>query len=546
MTVANNGIYRKIGTSGVGSWPRVADLPYSFIIASNAGAGAADAIQATTSVPVSKSALIWASIAEANTESPVTISFNGGAPMTIETNSGSNIAVGGFVAGMIVMGIVSGTIFRLISDQTSEALLAQVEAVVDGIEVGAFATADQGEKADWLPPPLTSLKGQVLAVRSDGSGYEPTGTPTGQFFAEDGARIVRQAERVFIGDAVENLGTNTGSQPDWLTQYLLSKGRTFAFQQVTQQAVLTTDDDYSANAFLAGGRTSTLGIPGNAIGVLGLAVNDNTTLQTGAYGGYFEGFQNTGALGPAYGTEVDIINFDDPIAIDPFTQNAKQTIGQQMASGAEFAGAESASAAYNIRNNGANFLRGIVVGNDAIAGTDGTTGRGAWALVATGHTEQTYSASGLMAWERGAEPGLNGDYFIESQGTGSVKVKRLKETDGNAWDSYTPSATPASGTFTTATATGRYRVRGKSVEFSASLSITTNGTAAGGINISLPFQAAAGVGYALAADERAASGVLCRASVAASGLTAQVFRYDNTYPGGNGAVIVISGVYQRV
>ncbi|PII38692.1 hypothetical protein T190_17065 [Sinorhizobium meliloti CCBAU 01290] len=38
-TVANNGIYRKIGASGVGSWTRVSDLPFSFIIASDAGAG---------------------------------------------------------------------------------------------------------------------------------------------------------------------------------------------------------------------------------------------------------------------------------------------------------------------------------------------------------------------------------------------------------------------------------------------------------------------------------------------------------------------------
>lgn len=36
---ANNGVYQKIGNSGTGSWVRRADLPYSFIIASDAGAG---------------------------------------------------------------------------------------------------------------------------------------------------------------------------------------------------------------------------------------------------------------------------------------------------------------------------------------------------------------------------------------------------------------------------------------------------------------------------------------------------------------------------
>ncbi|MDK1489385.1 hypothetical protein QN219_04850 [Sinorhizobium sp. 7-81] len=127
-TVANNGIYRKIGASGAGSWTRVADLPFSFIIASDAGAGTANAIQATTSIPVSGSALVWMNIFEANTASPVTVSFNGGAALTIKTNSGSDVAAGGLTAGMIVMGIVSGSTFRLVSDQASAAVVAAAEA----------------------------------------------------------------------------------------------------------------------------------------------------------------------------------------------------------------------------------------------------------------------------------------------------------------------------------------------------------------------------------------------------------------------------------
>ncbi|WP_429115182.1 hypothetical protein [Ensifer sp. KUDG1] len=127
-TVGNNGVYRKNGASGAGSWTRVADLPFSFIIASDVGAGTPNAIQATTSIPVSGSALVWTNIFEANTASPVTISFNGGAALTIKTNTGNNVATGGLVAGMIVLGIVSGSTFRLLSDQVSAAIVAQAEA----------------------------------------------------------------------------------------------------------------------------------------------------------------------------------------------------------------------------------------------------------------------------------------------------------------------------------------------------------------------------------------------------------------------------------
>ncbi|MDE3796632.1 hypothetical protein I7G59_04725 [Sinorhizobium meliloti] len=134
---ANNGVYMKIGASGVGSWTRVADLPFSFIIASDAGAGTPNAIQATTSIPVSSSALIWTNIFEDNTASPVTISFNGGTPLTIKTNSGNDVAAGGLTAGMIVMGIVSGSTFRLVSDQASAAIVAAAEAAQAAAEAAA-------------------------------------------------------------------------------------------------------------------------------------------------------------------------------------------------------------------------------------------------------------------------------------------------------------------------------------------------------------------------------------------------------------------------
>jgi hypothetical protein len=136
-TVANNGIYRKIGASGTGSWTRVADLPFSFIIASDTGAGTPNAIQATTSIPVSSSALVWMNVFEANTASPVTVSFNGGSALTIKTNSGNDVAAGGLTAGMIVMGIVSGSAFRLVSDQASSAIVAAAEAAQAAAEAAA-------------------------------------------------------------------------------------------------------------------------------------------------------------------------------------------------------------------------------------------------------------------------------------------------------------------------------------------------------------------------------------------------------------------------
>lgn len=161
-TVANNGIYRKIGASGTGAWTRVSDLPFSFIIASDAGAGTANAIQATTSIPVSGSALVWMNVFEANTSSPVTVSFNGGSVLTIKTNTGNNIAAGGLVAGMIVLGIVSGSNFRLVSDQASAAVLAAAEAAQEAASAAQAAAEAARDEALAAAPNIFALTRTAL------------------------------------------------------------------------------------------------------------------------------------------------------------------------------------------------------------------------------------------------------------------------------------------------------------------------------------------------------------------------------------------------
>ncbi|QJX06179.1 hypothetical protein [Rhizobium brockwellii] len=131
LVADNNGIYQKSGASGLGTWARVADLPYPFIPASNVGAGTPNALQATTDIPISETALVWLPIFATNTASPVTVAFNGSSPLTVKTNPGNDVVVGGLPAGMIVLGRQQGSEFRLISDQASSAIVAAAEAAAD-------------------------------------------------------------------------------------------------------------------------------------------------------------------------------------------------------------------------------------------------------------------------------------------------------------------------------------------------------------------------------------------------------------------------------
>lgn len=148
-TTANNGLYRKSGTSGAGSWIRAADVPgYSFVRATNAGAGTANAIVATTAVPVNESQLITLPIVATNTTTPVAVAFNGGSALTIKTNAGNNPAAGGLTEGMVAAGYISGATFRLLSDQASAAIQTAAEAAqtaAEAAQVAAEAAANQAE-----------------------------------------------------------------------------------------------------------------------------------------------------------------------------------------------------------------------------------------------------------------------------------------------------------------------------------------------------------------------------------------------------------------
>lgn len=134
---ANNGFYKKIGASGSGSWVQVVSgLPgYQFQVATSSGT--ANSIYAVTSFPVTASQLIVVPIPATNTSGTVFLVFNGGTSLTIKTASNNSPAVGGLTAGMTIAGYVSGSTFRMISDQSSAAIQAAAESAQAAAEAAA-------------------------------------------------------------------------------------------------------------------------------------------------------------------------------------------------------------------------------------------------------------------------------------------------------------------------------------------------------------------------------------------------------------------------
>lgn len=111
------------------------------------------------------------------------------------------------------------------------------------------------------------------------------------------------------------------------------------------------------------------------------------------------------------------------------------------------------------------------------------------------------------------------------------------------WLTYSPTITAQAGTITTlGTVVGRYKLIGASTcVLYLDISITTNGTAAGAINFTLPLPTA--LTSFGAGREIALSGSTLSLQAAASPGTSNIVTYNNAYPGGSGARMVGTVVY---
>lgn len=132
---------------------------------------------------------------------------------------------------------------------------------------------------------------------------------------------------------------------------------------------------------------------------------------------------------------------------------------------------------------------------------------------------------------------------------GAFTVGQLAETDisGSSWSTYTPTVSSFSGSFTSVSATGRYKQLGKTVHIAINVSITTNGTAATDVRATLPVNAYSGSTqlYCLAGRAANVSGKMLQGVIFNTSPTLCIINnYDNTYPGGTGEFLVVTGIYE--
>jgi len=120
--------------------------------------------------------------------------------------------------------------------------------------------------------------------------------------------------------------------------------------------------------------------------------------------------------------------------------------------------------------------------------------------------------------------------------------------DLDEWVAYTPTITSTVGTITTVgTVNCEYQRRGLIIFFTLQAFITTNGTGAGQIKVSLPFQARTFGGSSYLNGKGTGNATLT-GMIQGGTSDCYITKYDGTYPnvdGGGAATVSVSGVYAR-
>ncbi|PWJ80652.1 parallel beta helix pectate lyase-like protein [Pseudaminobacter salicylatoxidans] len=223
----NNGIYRKTGAAGAGAWTKLADLPYSFIRASNIGSGASDAIRATSSIPVPSAdgvALIAVNVTVENT-GPTTISFNGDTPLTIVTPDRTPLQAGDLTADMLIAGYRVGSEFRLITDPSSiRNKLAARAAQTASEEAQAAAEAARDIAAGYASDAVSQGNVPIYATVA---GMGALSVPTGI----EGLRVNGFTA---TGDGGDALYRKVGAEPSHAAKFQSADG---AWWEIAEQRI---------------------------------------------------------------------------------------------------------------------------------------------------------------------------------------------------------------------------------------------------------------------------------------------------------------------
>ena len=124
--------------------------------------------------------------------------------------------------------------------------------------------------------------------------------------------------------------------------------------------------------------------------------------------------------------------------------------------------------------------------------------------------------------------------------TGTVALT----STNSAWTSYTPTISAATGTITTASATGQYQTIGKTCIVSMTITITTAGTGANQLFATLPFTSAARTQSGTCGGEFNNTGYSVKGYIPSSTTQLQITYYNNSTVIASGNNVIVTTTYE--
>jgi len=228
-------------------------------------------------------------------------------------------------------------------------------------------TAGANDPSTNLQTRLTDLNSAVGATFV---GHTPPGTgavattvgaflgafhqyPSGFFYSQSGSFVNRVNDRLFIGDATVHDGRGPGTlTPDWLTTWQTGLGIAYGSMASAQSAVLGTQAAEAVTdvlGFLAGVQTIyATSAAASPVGIESIAINNNATYATSVWAHYAEAHRFNNTVGSTIVAEFDPTQRGAAITINPYQQNFGQTVGVQLASGAQQGAIVTGTTATNV------------------------------------------------------------------------------------------------------------------------------------------------------------------------------------------------------
>lgn len=261
-------------------------------------------------------------------------------------------------------------------------------------------------------PKRGTVRGDEVLVVADSSGIQtlnvtasqlagaPAVSPaTGEFYVDDGAKVSRFGDRLFVGAAVDYPAQSSRdvTPQDWLSGLMAETSIGPWAMQTAQSASLAR---FGTTAFVGASRTSDsqsagsmMGFVPSSIGIGAWGVADATEnpTSTTAYAYYGEGWRLAGVnYQPTFCMELEAVNLGGPASgmSTPYHPNCGGgTYAIQLgAGGGQTSGTSDAEAGIVFVSNPNAFKTGIIFGASSLTGTEGSdSGYGTAISMSKGH-----------------------------------------------------------------------------------------------------------------------------------------------------------------